>query len=384
MIHRGVSMRLSDFEGCWVKTYDRGIGTLPSYGGCRSGYTDFGLTCTESLGFGGCKWYTPWKCDTYNQDPYCKNDDREYHALLCYKKPRFGFECLLTLCETLCDAAVLGSDDCGLFCSAPGGNCVTEIFSKIFAAGKFASTISTLGGLPAAGVLGLAKVAATTAAAKLFVGAIGGEPRPGFNLMDTCNPNFNRQYSRRVTRLLPELIEDMTSMWTNVLRAGGLIEITEGSSVFAQLKVVLKTIPGVNDTRATEIAKGSFFFYEQMSVFNHLKLTGAEGMDCFMEMSARMFSKSWYRYNPNGLGVLSFGTLKTVIKRASAIDPTGFYTMVDEFMLEVCEARTFPTHVADGNNVICSEHSVPVNDGTSNDGFGRCICDRGWSGIDCR
>jgi hypothetical protein len=194
MIHRSESMRLSDFEGCWVKTYDRGIGTLPSYRGCDSGYTDFGLTCTESLGVGGCEWYSPWNCHTYNKDPFCSNDDREYHALLCYKKPRFGFECAVTGCETLCDAAVLGGDDCGLFCNAPGGSCTVEILSKIFAAGKFASSISTLGGLPAAGALGVAKLLATSAAAKLFVGIIGNEPRGTFSLSDTCDPNFNRPY----------------------------------------------------------------------------------------------------------------------------------------------------------------------------------------------
>jgi hypothetical protein len=147
------------------------------------------------------------------------------------------------------------------------------------------------------------------------------------------------------------------------------------------LKVVLKTIPGVDDASAIRITDGSVFFYRQMSSFYNLKNIGGEGIECFMEMSAHMFATNWYSFNP---GVISFGLFKTVVKRASAFDPTGFYTMVDEFLLEVCEVRTFPTHVADGNNVICSKHSVPVNDGTSNGGFGYCRCDRGYSGIDCR
>jgi hypothetical protein len=378
MIHRAVSMRESEFEGCWVKTYDRGIGTLPSYEGCSDGYTDFGLTCTEQLGVGGCEWYTPWYCNTYNKNPYCSASDRVYQDWLCYKKPNFGFECLLTVCETLCDAAVLGSDDCGLFCSAPGGNCIIDIFSKIFAAGKFVSSIVTINGLPAAGFVGVVKLVGTASAAKLFTGAVGGTPRSNFSLKETCNPTAGQVHSRRLTRLVPELVTDIATMHIGLLQLATGVPIRE--SVIDQLKVVIKTIDDVDDASATRITDGSIFLYQQMAALHHMEVNGAEGMDCFIEATAHMFSSSWSRSNPE---TPSFGFFKTVIKRASAMDPTGLFSLVDEFLLEVCETKPYPKHVADGFGVVCSKHSVPVNDG-SNDGFGSCKCDRGWSGIDCR
>ena len=219
LIHRSVSVASSDYDGCWVDTYDRNIGTLPSYEACYNSdtHTDLGLTCTEKLGVGGCEWYSPWNCDTYNKNPFCSDSSRAYEDLLCYKNPKYGYECLLTVCETFCPAAMLGSDDCGLFCSKPGGSCVEEILGKIFTAGKFVSTIASIAGLPAAGLAGALKLAATSAAAKLFTDSIGGLTRPAdpSDLAGSCNPDPGAVYSRRITRIVPELVEELTSVFSD-------------------------------------------------------------------------------------------------------------------------------------------------------------------------
>lgn len=99
-------------------------GVVCAESGCRSGYTDFGLTCTnKSLPF-----------DTYSKGSYtrpvgkalvttssCPANKSDEQAGLCYTPPQSGYSCAGVVCTQNCPA---GYTDFGLTCTA--SNTITK------------------------------------------------------------------------------------------------------------------------------------------------------------------------------------------------------------------------------------------------------------------
>jgi hypothetical protein len=197
-------------------SYDRGIGIeancandqekngLVCYPRCASGYKGVGPVCwtTQSLTYNPGSHCIQWapkllggfcvatamnSCrDGYHGDkiatcyidkasygrgagslPTSCNSNRNYEDLLCYLKPRAGYDCLLTTCTQNCPA---GTHECGLSaCASSAQNCASSIVDMVV------SPLEVLANIGTGGAAGAATTAVKVASAALKVATLASD-----------------------------------------------------------------------------------------------------------------------------------------------------------------------------------------------------------------